>query len=79
LELEETESPTFWVVDFSPEGWRVDPAESAVPLNLSPMCSVVDFSESGLRAAPALSVKDWRPRSDMFKRFGWVGVTVRGD
>ena len=67
------------------EGCMEEAAESALPLNLSPMCSVVDFSESGceqrvnevchlrvvkehtLRAAVALSVKDWRPVSDIVK------------
>ena len=43
-------------------GCAVDAAESALPLNMSPMCSVVDFSESGCvyRSKPASA--EWTTR-----------------
>jgi len=51
----ETASEACWVADFSPDGWRVLPTESAAPLALSEPCSRVDFWESGFRLEAALS------------------------
>jgi hypothetical protein len=38
-----------------------------------------DGSERTFKAEEALSVKDWRPRSDMFvkKKLGWLGCYER--
>jgi hypothetical protein len=63
--LELKVSPAFCELDFSPSGWKVDATESAVPLALSPIFSVVDFWESGFNEDLALSVKSWRPVSDI--------------
>lgn len=52
FEFPDKESVAFWVVDFSWFGWKVEAAESALPLMASPACSVVDFWESGWRGRP---------------------------
>jgi len=65
LELLLIASPAFWLVDFSLLGCKVDATESNLPLTWSVTCSVVDLLESGFNADCALSVKDWRPVSDM--------------